>query len=50
MILVDEDDDEYEYLKFEKISKDLFHLKMQHPLTPLQAFSFVLTRFDAQLQ
>lgn len=48
--IIDKEDEEYEYISMDKISKDMFHVQIQHPLTPLQAFAFVLTRFDAQLK
>lgn len=49
-ILVDEDDNEYEYLKMRKLSDNMFEMMIQHPLTPLQAFAIGLTRFDAELK
>ena len=48
--MIDEEDNDYNYIGFEKKSADLFHITIQHPLTPLQGFAFILTRFDAQLK
>lgn len=48
--IIDKEDEDYEYISLHKVSKDMFHLQIQHPLTPLQAFAFILTRFDAQLK
>lgn len=49
-MLVDEDDDDYHYLKLSKESDNIFSIEIQHPMSPLQAFGVVLTRFDAQLK
>lgn len=49
-ILVDEEDDDYLYLKVEKSSQNIFDVEIQHPLTPMQAMAIIMTRFDAQLK
>lgn len=48
-VLFDRDDSDYEYLRFEKESDHFFSLMIQHPLSPLEAFTVVLSRFDAEL-
>ena len=48
--LADDEDKEYKYLEMRKESENVFHLTIQHPLSPLQAMAIAMTRFDAQLK
>ena len=47
--LIDSEDD-FCYLKMRKDSDNIFSIEIQHPLSPLQAFGIILTRFDAQIK
>ena len=47
--LIDKEDD-FSFLKLRKESNNIFSIEIQHPLTPLQAFAIILTRFDAQMK
>jgi len=44
--LVNEDDPETVILQFGRVGKDTFTMDLQHPLSPLQAFSICLSSFD----
>ena len=47
--LIDNKDD-YCYLRLRKDSDNVYSIEIQHPLSPIQAFGIILTRFDAQIK
>ena len=48
--VLNDNDDDYQFMKLAKQSENIFQMDIQHPLSPLHAMAIAMTRFDVQLK